>query len=60
MDLIYQNAFVTIVAAAGTDPSFGLPGVGATPRTPQASASIRGRCLVSTLPDPRTLIKASK
>ena len=60
MDLIYQNSFVTIVAAAGTDPYFGLPGVGATPRTPQPSAWIEGRCLVSTLPDPELLIKASK
>jgi len=60
MDLIYENAYVTIIAAAGTDPSFGLPGVGATPRTPHASAWIGGRCLVATLPDPRTLIKASK
>jgi hypothetical protein len=60
MDLIYQNAFVTIVAAAGTDPHFGLPGVGATPRTPQPTTWIKGRCLVSTLSDPRLLIKASK
>lgn len=27
MDLIYQNATATIVAAAGSDPSYGLPGV---------------------------------
>jgi len=27
MDLIYQNAELTIVAAAGDDPSYGLPGV---------------------------------
>ncbi|KAH6875065.1 heterokaryon incompatibility protein-domain-containing protein [Alternaria rosae] len=60
MDLIYQNAFVTIVAAAGTDPYFGLPGVGATPRTPQPSAWVGGQCLVSTLPDLQTLIKASR
>jgi hypothetical protein len=60
MDLIYQHAFVTIVAAAGTDPHFGLPGVSATSRTPQTTAWIKGRCLVSTLPDPRLLIKASK
>jgi len=60
MDLIYQNAFVTIVAAAGSDPYYGLPGVGATPRTHQSNAWIGGRCLVSTLPDPRRLIKASK
>ena len=60
MDLVYQNAFVTIVAAAGPDPYHGLPGVGAAPRTPQASAWVGGRCLVATLPDPRPLIKASK
>ncbi|KAF7672899.1 hypothetical protein GT037_008850 [Alternaria burnsii] len=60
MDLIYQHAFVTIVAAAGNDPHFGLPGVGATSRHPQPTAWIKGRCLVSTLPDPRLLIKASK
>ncbi|CAN9430272.1 unnamed protein product [Alternaria sp. RS040] len=60
MDLIYQHAFVTIVAAAGTDPHFGLPGVGATSRTPQPTAWIKGRCLVSTLRDPRQLIKASE
>ena len=28
MDIIYQNAELTIIAAAGTDPSYGLPGVG--------------------------------
>ncbi|KAH7416768.1 heterokaryon incompatibility protein-domain-containing protein [Cadophora sp. MPI-SDFR-AT-0126] len=28
MDVIYQNAEVTIIAAAGGDPSYGLPGVG--------------------------------
>lgn len=60
MDLIYQHAFVTIVAAAGTDPSFGLPGVGATSRTAQPTAWIKGRCLVSTLPDPRLSILDSK
>jgi len=60
MDLVYENAFVTIVAAAGTDPYFGLPGVGATRRTPQPSAWVGGQCLVSTLTDPRKAIKASK
>lgn len=28
MDLIYQNSEVTIIAAAGQDPLYGLPGVG--------------------------------
>ncbi|KAK2009141.1 HET-domain-containing protein, partial [Colletotrichum eremochloae] len=35
MDLIYSNAEVTIVAAAGPDESFGLPGVGSTRRPKQ-------------------------
>lgn len=60
MDLIYQKAFVTIIAAAGTDPYFGLPGVNTTSRIPQATAWINGRCLVSVPPDPQLPIKASK
>jgi hypothetical protein len=60
MDLIYQKAFVTIIAAAGTDPHFGLPGVSATSRSPQPTAWVNGRCHVSTLTSPRLLINASK
>ncbi|KAF1949199.1 HET-domain-containing protein [Byssothecium circinans] len=33
MDIIYRNAEVTIIAAAGKDPSEGLPGVRGTPRS---------------------------
>jgi hypothetical protein len=32
MDLIYANARVTIIAAAGEGPAYGLPGVNGTPR----------------------------
>lgn len=32
MDKIYAGAKVTIIAAAGTDPDHGLPGVSSTPR----------------------------
>jgi hypothetical protein len=60
MDLVYQRAVVTIVAAAGIDPNFGLPGVSDTPRIPQATAWVGGQCLVATLPDPRALVKAFK
>lgn len=60
MDLIYQKAFVTIIAAAGTDPYFGLPGVSTTSRISQATAWVNGRCLVSVPPDPQLHIKASK
>jgi hypothetical protein len=60
MDLIYQQASITIVAAAGTDPYFGLPGVGTTSRTVQPTSWIGERCLVSILPNPQHIIKASK
>ena len=35
MDLIYQNAELTIIAAIGEDPSYGLPGVGQRKREPK-------------------------
>lgn len=35
MDLIYANAEVTIIAAAGDSPEYGLPGVSTTPRKHQ-------------------------
>jgi hypothetical protein len=33
MDRIYAGAELTIIAAAGSDPSYGLPGVSSTPRS---------------------------
>ncbi|KAK1756303.1 heterokaryon incompatibility protein-domain-containing protein [Echria macrotheca] len=33
MDRVYRSAALTIVAAAGNDPEFGLPGVSVTPKT---------------------------
>ncbi|OCL09471.1 HET-domain-containing protein, partial [Glonium stellatum] len=60
MDLIYNHAHMTIIAAAGNDPSFGLPGVGSRFRSPQPSANVKGNVLVSTLPDPQDMIKRSK
>ncbi|KAF2804856.1 HET-domain-containing protein [Mytilinidion resinicola] len=59
MDLIYNHAFVTIVAAAGSDPFYGLPGVGSRARSPQPSAVIGTQTLVSTLPDPQEQVKSS-
>ncbi|KAH7559183.1 hypothetical protein BM1_04120 [Bipolaris maydis] len=55
MDLIYQNAFITIVAAIGSDLHFGLPGIG-TSRNVQHTAWIKETCLVSILPDPQKII----
>jgi hypothetical protein len=41
MDVIYQQATVTIIAAAGTNAHYGLPGVGERTRTPTSSVSVR-------------------
>ncbi|OCK97834.1 HET-domain-containing protein [Cenococcum geophilum 1.58] len=60
MDLIYNHAHMTIIAAAGSDPSFGLPGVGSRSRIPQPCANVKGHVLVSTLPDPQDMVKRSK
>jgi len=40
MDAVYQNATLTIIAAAGKDSSHGLPGVGTTPRRLQPRARL--------------------
>lgn len=42
MDLIYQNSELTLVAAAGKDPSYGLPGVSSRARSLQASGAFGG------------------
>jgi hypothetical protein len=60
MHLVYQNAWVTIVAAAGQDATFGLPGVDIRPRLPQPSAKIGDKLLVSTLPELKVVLKFSK
>jgi hypothetical protein len=40
MDLIYNNSEVTIIAAAGQNPFYGLPGVSSRHRNPQVRAKI--------------------
>lgn len=49
MHLVYQRAQFTIVAAAGEDSSYGLPGVSTRARHPQKSATIEGLLMVSAL-----------
>uniref|UniRef100_A0A8H7NLU0 Heterokaryon incompatibility domain-containing protein n=1 Tax=Bionectria ochroleuca TaxID=29856 RepID=A0A8H7NLU0_BIOOC len=49
MHSIYQGASFTIIAAAGSDSSFGLPGVSSRAREPQAEATIDGCLLVSSV-----------
>jgi len=48
MDVVFGSAAVTVIAAAGEDPTYGLPGVGSTPRNEQRSVRIGNRTLVST------------
>ena len=59
MDMIYANAEITIIDAAGSGPYFGLPGVNKTKRAPQPSLKIDGVTLVSTLPSPRWSLQQS-
>ncbi|KAK8115701.1 hypothetical protein PG984_012203 [Apiospora sp. TS-2023a] len=42
MDKIYAHAYLTIVAAAGQDSSYGLPGVGDQQRRPQGHVNVAG------------------
>lgn len=60
MDLIYNWAVVTIVAAAGDDPSFGLPGVGHRRRLEQPTINLNGQIWVSSLQNPEMVIQSSK
>ncbi|KNB04560.1 hypothetical protein FOXG_19327 [Fusarium oxysporum f. sp. lycopersici 4287] len=59
MDRVYAGAYLTIIAAAGDGPSFGLPGVLGTPRIPQKLTQTGSLCLVTTLKDSHHLIKDS-
>lgn len=61
MKNIYQDAEFTIVAAAGSGASHGLPGVGSTLRTPQPKYYLdSGSLLLSILRDPRRDILESQ
>ena len=47
MDMIYNLATVTLVAACGEDASYGLPGVGSKARIEQTSLILDGRLWIS-------------
>jgi hypothetical protein len=59
MHLIYKGAELSIIAAAGESPSYGLPGVSRQNRSPQARAKVGRHFLVSTLENPQFAIKNS-
>ena len=63
MDLIYQNAELTIIAAIGDDPSYGLPGVGLRKRKPRdltACAKIGSHFLISIDACPKPAIGGTR
>ncbi|KAK5996808.1 hypothetical protein PT974_02151 [Cladobotryum mycophilum] len=60
MNLIYGGADLTIVAAAGEDSDYGLPGVGYTPRSIQPTLELAKIQIISCLKHPRNSIKCSK
>jgi len=60
MDLIYQNSEVTIVAAAGRDPNYGLPGVSERKRRRQAQAMIGSTVFTNPLKSTDALIANSE
>ncbi|KAH7065667.1 heterokaryon incompatibility protein-domain-containing protein, partial [Paraphoma chrysanthemicola] len=60
MDSIYHNADLTIVAAAGTDKNYGLPGVGTTPRNASAVVKLEDFVILSIGRDPTVLLHYSE
>ncbi|ERF76321.1 hypothetical protein EPUS_04179 [Endocarpon pusillum Z07020] len=60
MDKIYRGAEVTIIAAAGEDDNYGLPGVGKRRRRAQPVAKIGNIRLVSSMAHPHHTITSSR
>ncbi|KAL3593320.1 hypothetical protein FPOAC2_07616 [Fusarium poae] len=59
MDKIYSGADLTIIAAAGEGPQYGLPGVKKTPRKRQRHGCFGKHTLVSTMTSPGLLIQGT-
>lgn len=60
MGNIYARAVITIIAAAGEDASYGLPGMGSVPRKGQAEETFNGVSFIEGNPRPHESLKASK
>lgn len=63
MDYIYENATLTIVAMAGSDDTYGLPGIGTEPavfRNEPSRVTLGGHMLVSLNPDILTSVQRSE
>jgi hypothetical protein len=60
MDAVYENAEITIIAAAGVDETCGLPGVRSKAPSAQPVARIGGLTVLSTMRDVQNSIRSSK
>lgn len=60
MDSIYKGAEFTIIAAAGNDETFGLPGVGNTLRKPQQQLRLGDLSITTTMAHPHHTIMSSR
>ncbi|KAI0411713.1 heterokaryon incompatibility protein-domain-containing protein [Xylaria grammica] len=60
MDAIYAGAELTIIAASGENPHYGLPGVSRKDRSPQPVLQVGHHRIVATLPHPSWLLRKSK
>lgn len=60
MDSIYQNAEMTIIAAAGSGPEYGLPGINSRSRTRQQMCTVGNLDIFSTMKHPHRTIQSSK
>lgn len=60
MDLIYTYAELTIIAAAGDDPEYGLPGVRSKARCGQHTVTVGDFDIIPTLRHPHITIQASR
>ncbi|KUJ09378.1 HET-domain-containing protein, partial [Mollisia scopiformis] len=60
MDVIYANATITIIAAAGSDPDYGLPGVNGRMRKLRPNLKMRKLNIYASLPQVYISVKKSK
>ena len=60
MDFIYQNAYLTIVAAAGYNADFGIPGITSWLRPPSVVAKINGQQFTSVTQMAKSVIPYSE
>lgn len=60
MDVIYENALLTIIAAEGNDATAGLPGIGHRPRTRSQRCDVIGPRLRMIVPHSLDAVRHSK